>query len=102
VLPKHFDKCPNCGCTRRFCEEALKDDIPAKELEEHMPVLQSGEFTIHPPGKLFPVRLMALMDVCVACGTVYAVVLTKEHLRPTLGGGNGGKRQGPPLIPGRG
>jgi len=99
VLPKTFDKCPTCGSTRRFCEEALKGDLTPKDMEERPLVLYSAEFTIHPPGKLFPVHLVALMDVCVNCGTVYAFVLLKETLRPTLSSGGDGGRPGP-LVPG--
>ena len=99
VLPKTFETCPNCGSTRRFSEEALKDDMPDKD--ERKPVLQSSELFIQPPGKLFPVKVMALMDVCVECGTVYAMVLLKDTLKPQLGG-DGGRGPSPPLIPGRG
>jgi len=94
VLPKTFDKCPHCGSAARFCPEALKGDIPAEEMEKEQPVLFSFEYNAQPSGRLYPVKLMALMDVCVECGTVYAISLMRFVGRPALpGGGNGGRRR---------
>jgi len=92
VLPKTFDKCPNCGCAETFCQEALKADFPAEKMEKNPPVLLSAELVTQPPGRLYPIRLIAIMDVCVECGTVYAIVLEKLVGRPTGGGGGDGKK----------
>ncbi len=77
VFPKEFNECPNCGSLRRFCVEALKDSKDDKSI----PILGSMELDVLPPGKLQPIKLQALTDVCVNCGTVYAVVLVKREIK---------------------
>ncbi len=77
VLPKEFLTCPNCGSSRRFCEEALKDDLPDADAAAGKPMILSGELVLQPKRALFPIKLLAVMDVCVDCGTVYAVELMK-------------------------
>lgn len=89
VLPKTFDKCPNCGCTERFSEEALKGDFPPEKMEKRPPMILSAELVTQPPARLYPVKLMAVMDVCIECGTVYAVDLEKFVGRPQMGGDGG-------------
>ena len=90
VLPKKFAVCPHCGSSRRFCEEALKGDLSAEEMAEGMPILQSAELMVQPKGALFPIRLLAVMDACADCGTVYAVELMKFRGQPNLVQGNNG------------
>ncbi len=88
VLPKKFDVCPNCGSSRRFCEEALADDLTEADGPQTSVIL-SGELILQPKRALVPIRLMAVMDVCVDCGTVYAVEIMKFVGQPHLLEGNG-------------
>ena len=89
VLPKKFDVCPNCGSGRRFCEEALKGDLTDADAADGKPMILSGELLLQPKRALFPIRLMAVMDVCVDCGTLYAVELMKFVGQAHLLEGNG-------------
>lgn len=97
-LPKTFDKCPHCGSTRLFCHEALKEHMTPEEILAKNPVLGSIEHILSTP--LYTVRVVAIVDVCPDCGTVYAVAMFKQKLlnQPLMPG------QGPPrpLFGGRG
>lgn len=73
-LPKTFDKCPNCGSTRRFSIEATKDRV---DKGKGVPILTAVEYKYE--GIAGAVRIRAFLDVCVECGMMYAVELVKER-----------------------
>lgn len=75
-FPKKFDHCPNpeCGSTRRLCLEATRDRI--KGPQDTIPILTVGTYQYI--GVAGQVTLLAFLDVCVDCGTLYAVEITKR------------------------
>ncbi len=74
-LPKEFKSCPNCGSTRRFCEMAMTDEVPAPGQKKKTPVLMSGEYVYD--GLAGPIILQGLFDVCCDCGILYCVMMQK-------------------------
>jgi len=88
-LPRTFEKCTNCGSTRRFCDEAMKEDLQLETLHGKQPVLLSAEYVYDTP--LYPVKLRALLDICWDCGHLCTVVIQKLKGRPTLHVGGEGK-----------
>ncbi|MDP3062304.1 MAG: hypothetical protein Q8O40_03670 [Chloroflexota bacterium] len=93
TFPKTFDKCPHCGSTRRFAEGGLKKETE-RAGDKETPVLMTAE-CIYVRG-LFPVKLVAVLEVCYDCGALYAVALLKfVGAPPTIGGNGPGRLQRP-------
>ena len=84
--PIIFDKCPNCGGTRRIIEIETNREIEKGELKpgSKVPVLVTTSRIYDPTQiqKLFilskeiPV-LFGYYDVCADCGTLYCVAMQK-------------------------
>jgi len=93
TFPKTFDKCPHCGSTRSFVEVALKKEMERAGAKD-IPVLMSAECTY--ARGLFPIRLVALFEVCWDCGGPYAAALMKfVGASPSMGGNGPGRLQRP-------
>ena len=85
VLPKKFPaECPVCGEKRVFVPEAMKGDIELETLGGKIPALWAFEYRYHTP--LYPVKLLAIGDVCIGCGTPRTIILDKLK-GPPLGRG---------------
>ncbi len=93
VLPKHFPECRVCGETRVFCAEAMKGDAPLNlESLGKTPALFSYEYAYDTA--LYPVRLIAIGDICVECGTPRTIVMDKLKGKPRILKGDGGPAGG--------
>lgn len=84
--PEHVERmdgrwlvCPRCGGMCWLGEELYRE-----YRREQGKLLFSQERTY--PWGLFPVHLQALFDVCLDCGSPYAVALVKSKGVPQLGG----------------
>ena len=75
VFPKEFPECGVCGSTRVFCQEAMKGDLQLETLGDRVPALFSFEYVYDTP--LFPMKLLAIGDVCVDCGSPRILVIEK-------------------------
>lgn len=92
-LPKEFPRCPVCGSRRLFCQEAMKGDIDMAKPAGKVPALFSFELVYSTP--LFPIKLIAVGDVCVDCGTPRIVAMDKVRGQVRMPGDGRG-----PLIRG--
>jgi len=98
-----FDQCPNCGSDQRFCEQLgqeLKDRGLARpdwtfNYDVRNGVVMDGKYTqIHIlSGATLPGFTIAT-DICMDCGTLYAVRLNRleGEMKPM-------PRQGPIMPP---
>ena len=84
--PIEFDKCPNCGSTRRIIEIETNKEIEKGELgrDSKIPVLSTTSriFNSNQMQKLFVLSkeipvLFGYYDVCAQCGTLYCVAMQK-------------------------
>lgn len=75
TFPKEFPNCPVCGSTRVFAQEAMKGDLQLETLGGSIPALFSFEYVYDTP--LFPMKLLAIGDVCVDCGSPRILVIDK-------------------------
>ncbi len=82
VLPKEFPVCRACGSDRFLCQEAEKGDVLIGRAGTGKPVLFKFERTYNTA--LYPVRLVALGDICPDCGTLRAVVIDKVKGKPRI------------------
>lgn len=82
---KEFTQCPNCGSTRRFCEkltlEARERNLARPEWTLYMdkregPAFDLNRIILLPVGIKVP-GFLILTDICMDCGTIYAVQLRR-------------------------
>ncbi len=82
-----FVKCPVCGSTKRFAdsvaaEERAKglmgDDVPAGVWEFAGPIFDPRRVDKMLVGSMVP-GIRVVTDVCLDCGTMYAVRLIREE-----------------------
>ena len=91
-LVANFDQCPVCGSTKRFGEslanEIRERGLASEDFRFYVTIHQgavvdkSKERSI-PIGSEFPV-LIACTDICLDCGTLYAVQLQRDTVKKTL------------------
>lgn len=91
-INKQFNQCPNCGSSNRLLEslaEELKDKGYARkhwklglDFRQGAVVDQSKEATIPIGGKVPSYQITT--DVCVDCGTVYAVDIKTGEVTKSL------------------
>lgn len=83
-----FDKCPNCGSTSRLAgsvaEEQTEKGLMDKGLKYGIyevggPVLDPRKVNQMLVGTKVP-TVTALLDVCLGCGTIYAVRLQRGEV----------------------
>ena len=86
---KEFSSCPNCGSTERFCEslgQELKDSHKARAEwnfrydQRAGPVVDPNRQILMPVGAEVPGFLITT-DICMQCGTVYAIELRRLQAR---------------------
>jgi len=73
LYPREFDKCPVCGCPRRFAEDVLAEEVPKVTKRPYA----LGEFEAHytvPEGEI---TLHCVVDSCRMCGVIYTVARDK-------------------------
>jgi len=80
-----FDKCPNCGGTRRLAGEVDEEQIEKGAMEPGLkyglqqvggPILDPRKASQILVGTRVP-AVFVLLDVCMDCGTLYAVRLER-------------------------
>ena len=83
-----FEKCPNCGSTRRLAEEVAVEQrekgMMGKGLKYGLhqlggPILDPRRVNKMLVGTKIP-TVTALLDVCLDCGTIYAVRLERGEV----------------------
>lgn len=83
-----FDKCPNCGSTRRFAGEVAEEQKEKGAVGEGLkfglqqvggPIMDPRKISQTLVGAKVPV-VTALLDVCMDCGTIYAVRLERGEV----------------------
>ena len=83
-----FDKCPVCGSSKRFAEMVAEEQREKGLLGEGLkygiyqvggPILDPGKVGQMLVGAMVP-AITALLDVCLDCGTVYAVRLERSEV----------------------
>lgn len=83
-----FDKCPVCGSTRRFAEEVAQEQKEKGLMGEGLkfgiyqmagPILDPSKVNQMLVGTKIP-TISALVDVCLDCGTIYAVRLERGEV----------------------
>lgn len=98
---KSFDKCPNCGSPDRFCEQLaqeMKDRGLARQewslflTKGTGPVIDRNRAILMPVGVKIPAYIYAT-DVCMDCGTQYAIFLERGETQITA-------QEEPPPDPG--
>jgi len=100
-----FDKCPHCGSTRKFAEEVADEQrekgLMGKGLKVGIfqmagPVADPSKISQMLVGTKVPI-ISALLDVCMDCGTLYAVRL--ERGEASLSAIMAQPRGQPPFMP---
>jgi RNase P subunit RPR2 len=76
LYPVTFTTCPHCGCTRRFAEDAMKEDRTPEEIGTKIPCLGSLEYTYHTA--LYDITLVNIVDSCRKCGAIITVARMKR------------------------
>ena len=83
-----FDKCPVCGGSRRFAESVAKEQREKGLIGEGLkygiyemggPILDPSKVSQMLVGTMIP-TVAALIDVCLDCGTIYAVRLERGEV----------------------
>jgi len=83
-----FDKCPACGSTRRWADEVAKEQIEKGVMDAGLkygiyqvggPILDPRRTNKMLVGSKVPV-ILALLDVCLDCGALYAVRLERGEV----------------------
>jgi hypothetical protein len=83
-----FDKCPVCGSTRRWADEVAKEQIEKGVMDKGLkygiyqmggPILDPRKVNQMLVGTKVP-TVSALLDVCMDCGTIYAVRLERGEV----------------------
>ena len=75
-FPMEFKKCPCCGSERRFAEEV--GEQAKREIgwdDPRIPIIARPQATF---GKFVVIKAIALLDVCLDCGAIYAKALYAE------------------------
>ena len=96
-LIAEFSQCPNCGSNRRYADslagELKRDGFASPDFHYYLLINQGVvrdptilESAI-PFGTTFPV-IIVKSDVCMDCGTFYAVRLERDNAKKTLTLGN--------------
>lgn len=80
---REFDKCPGCGCPNRYSVEAMRGEMPEKDLEAKPPAMGYLEHIYDTP--LYRVRLVVALDSCCECGMIYPVARNKSKKPLPLG-----------------
>lgn len=80
--PLNFS-CPQCGSTRRVCKEGMLGRRHLPHLEAMIKSGKSigfGMFSVASPGLAYDTVIVALLDVCLDCGNVYAFEVTGQKV----------------------
>jgi len=92
-LKLDFTDCPNCHSTRRLAEEATKfmkkKGWALEDFTYYTHIIQGTPtdkrvFSKIPIGSSIPI-IWAGMDICLDCGTVYAVRVASSKAQLTIG-----------------
>jgi len=88
IAPRTFKECPVCGCPTSFTIEAIKGDLPLKDIEGLManpgkkPALFSFEYLYDTPN--YSVKLVAVGASCARCGVFYTLARDKLRASPLI------------------
>jgi len=104
---KAFDQCPNCGCTQQFMKE-LGKELKARgfarqewnlrySVGEGVPTDKSFTGSI-PVGTLLA-GFNIMTDICMDCGTIYAVELQRVEGKGEVRRRSGLQLPGEPRLP---
>lgn len=83
-----FDSCPHCGSTRRLAGEVAQEQVEKGQMDKGLkyglhqlggPILDPRKVNQMLVGTKVP-TVSALLDVCLDCGTIYAVRLEKGEV----------------------
>jgi hypothetical protein len=83
-----FDKCPNCGSTKRYAESVADEQREKGLIGEGLkfgiyqvggPIFDPRKVNKMLVGSKVPV-ILALLDVCLDCGALYAVRLERSEV----------------------
>lgn len=91
-INKQFGQCPNCGSKDRFCETmanemkkkgfARKEWLYGYDYREGVVIDKTKEANI-PIGASAP-RFRIITDICIECGTIYAVDLQSDEATKSI------------------
>ncbi len=85
---KKFDKCPNCSSTNRFCEQLTLEAKEKKRVgldwrllmdNRSGAVFDENRAILLPVGSKVPAYHIGT-DVCMDCGTIYAIELARKEV----------------------
>lgn len=106
-FPLEFTQCPSCGSTKRIAAMLLeKEKEKGKAGKDTTGIIQTIQAIIADPRHIVlsaPV-VMALVDICADCGTLYCILAQTGTATPGPARGKGqnlmnfGFPQGPPNL----
>lgn len=98
-FPLDFNECPSCGSTKRVAETVLNQEKEAKRIGANArAAIHVARSMIADPrmiGLKAPV-IIAFLDICAGCGTVYCVHAELGTATTTLPKGPNIRGLGPP------